>query len=161
MTYDIPPQSGQGKSPQDEIAWLLEQFAATEPGVQHALLASRDGIKLTHSSELGRDAADALAAALSGLSSLAANIPGLSGRGVPVRQVLVERDDCLVFLVSAGATSAFPNQPLSTGRSVDTVLGVIATPDANPGKIGFEMQRLVQRFAPYMVTAVRQGDSER
>ncbi|GGZ73448.1 roadblock/LC7 domain-containing protein [Streptomyces echinoruber] len=160
MTYDMSPHPSRDKGPQEEIAWLLDQFT-TEPGVEHALLTSRDGIRLVSSSGLGRDAADALAAAFSGLSSLAANLPGLSGRGAPVQQVLVERDSDLFFVVSAGATNAFPSQPLGAGGSVETVLGVIARPDADAGKIGFEMQRLVQRFAPHMVTAVRQGDGER
>ncbi|MFI6209124.1 roadblock/LC7 domain-containing protein [Streptomyces sp. NPDC051041] len=165
MTYDMrsetTPVPPQGMSSPEQIAWLLNQFVADEPDVMHALLGSRDGLKLAFSDAMTRDATDSLAAAISALSSLATNLPGLSGSGVPVRQMLVERDDCLFFIVGAGATSAFRSHPGNTQGSVDTVLGVISRPDADVGKVGFEMQRLVQRFAPYMVTAVRDGGGER
>ncbi|MFC3352103.1 roadblock/LC7 domain-containing protein [Streptomyces echinoruber] len=147
-------------TPQGRMAWLLDRFVAHTPGVTHALLASRDGIKLLYS-EMTRDPADAMAAAVSGLSSLAANLTGPTGGKLAPRQIIIERDDCLFFVTSAGTSSAFTNHPGNTRGVVDTVLGVIARPDADVGNIGFEMDRLVQRFASHMVTAVRQDDGSR
>ncbi|GAA3211474.1 hypothetical protein GCM10020256_10270 [Streptomyces thermocoprophilus] len=40
---------------------------------------------------------------------------------------------------------------------MDTILAVIATRDADVGTVGFEMGRLVQKFAPYMLIPVRVG----
>jgi hypothetical protein len=50
---------------------LLHQFAHDAPGLTHALIVSLDGLQLATSDAVGRDLADQLAAATSGLLSLA------------------------------------------------------------------------------------------
>lgn len=141
-------------SPAQDMAWLLRQFVADVPGVTHAVLLSRDGLRLLDS-EVDKDWADELSAALSAMASIAASITGPSHRKAPARQVVIERDDCLVFLQSAGQSAAFGGRPSNEGGLVDTVLAVIAATDADAGTAGFEMGRLVQKFAPFMQIPVR------
>ncbi|MFD5469614.1 roadblock/LC7 domain-containing protein [Streptomyces sp. NPDC127105] len=148
----VPPGTG---GPTEDMAWLLNQFTATVPGVTHALLLSRDGLKLL-TSEIHRDWADELAAALCGLASLAQNITGPIGKKAAPQQIIIEREDCLIFIQSAGTSDAFKGHPGNTRGTVDTVLGVITRPDAKVGTVGYETGRLVAQFAPYMVTPVRQ-----
>ncbi|MDX2404096.1 roadblock/LC7 domain-containing protein [Streptomyces cyaneofuscatus] len=140
----------------EDMAWLLRQFVADVPGVTHAVLLSRDGLRLLDS-EVDKDWADELSAALSGVASIASNITGPSHKKRPARQVVVERDDCLFFVQSAGQSAAFGNHPGNEGGLVDTVLAVIAATDADAGNAGFEMGRLVQKFAPFMQIPVRVG----
>ncbi|GED88535.1 roadblock/LC7 domain-containing protein [Streptomyces sp. 6-11-2] len=142
----------------DDMAWLLRQFAADVPGVTHTVLLSRDGLRLLDS-DVDKDWADELSAAISGVASLAANITGPSHKKRPARQVIIERDDCLFFVQSAGRSAAFDNRPGNERGEVDTILAVIATTDADAGAVGFEMGRLVAKFAPYMLIPVRVGTS--
>jgi predicted regulator of Ras-like GTPase activity (Roadblock/LC7/MglB family) len=140
----------------DNMEWLLEQFASEVPGVTHAVLLSRDGLCLLDS-DIDKDWRDELSAALSGVASLAANITGPTRKKRPARQVVIEREDCLFFVQSAGRSTAFKGHLSSERGAVDTVLAVITTPDADAGTVGYEMGRLVQKFAPYMQIPVRVG----
>ncbi|MER5440803.1 roadblock/LC7 domain-containing protein [Streptomyces sp. NPDC002790] len=133
--------------------WLLKQFVAECAGVTHAVLLSRDGLRLLDS-EVDRDWADGLSAGISGLASLAKNLPGPSRQTRPASQIMIERDDCLIFVQSAGGSTAFGNH--SGIKVKETVLGVVATTDADAGSVGFEIGRLVQKFAPYMQIPVRE-----
>lgn len=146
----------------EDMAWLLRQFVADVPGITHALLLSRDGLRLLDS-DIDKDWADQLSASLSGMSSIAANITGPTNRKSPARQVVIERDDCLFFVQSAGRSAVFDNHPGNERGVVDTILAVIAATDADAGTAGFEMGRLVQKFAPYMQIPVRvsTGDETR
>lgn len=155
LTSDETPASGQ----RDNMAWLLRQFASDVSGVTHAVLLSRDGLRLLDS-DVDKDWADELSAAISGVASLAANISGPSHKKRPARQVVIERDDCLFFVQSAGRSAAFDNRPANERGEVDTVLAVIATTGADAGTVGYEMGRLVQKFAPYMLIPVRVGTGD-
>ncbi|MER7728622.1 roadblock/LC7 domain-containing protein [Streptomyces sp. NPDC096323] len=136
-----------------DMLWLLRHFANEVPGVTHAVLLSRDGLRLLDS-EVDKDWADELSAALSAVASIATNITGPTHQKRPSRQVIIERDDCLFFVQSAGHSAAFDNHPGNRGL-VDTILAVVAATDADAGNIGFETGRLVQKFAPYMKIPVR------
>ncbi|MEU6553729.1 roadblock/LC7 domain-containing protein [Streptomyces sp. NPDC046915] len=156
VTGDAPVTEATASGQRDNMAWLLRQFASDIPGVTHAVLLSRDGLRLLDS-DVDKDWADELSAALSGVASLAANITGPSHKKRPVRQVIIERDDCLFFVQSAGRSTAFDNHPGNERGEVDTILAVIATTDADAGTVGFEMGRLIQKFAPYMLIPIRVG----
>ncbi|MCX5416366.1 MULTISPECIES: roadblock/LC7 domain-containing protein [Streptomyces] len=159
-TTGVAPASEATASHQrDDMAWLLRQFADDVPGVLHAVLLSRDGLRLLDS-EVDKDWADELSAALSGVASLASNATGPSHQKRPARQVIIERDDCLFFVQSAGRSAAFEDHPGNERGEVDTVLAVIAAPDADAGPVGFEMGRLVKKFAPYMQIPVRVGTGD-
>ncbi|MEV7205255.1 MULTISPECIES: roadblock/LC7 domain-containing protein [unclassified Streptomyces] len=151
-----------GAGPRESIAWLLRQFVADVPGITHTVLLSRDGMRLLDS-DVDKDWADELAAGIAGVDSLAKNITGPTFAKRPARQVVIERADCLIFVQTAGRSKAFPGNPGNLRGVVDTVLAVVATPTADAAAIGFEMGRLVDRFAPYMDIPVRvpAGDEPR
>ncbi|MET8123995.1 roadblock/LC7 domain-containing protein [Streptomyces sp. NPDC005231] len=159
VTGVAPTSEATPSHQREDMAWLLRQFAADVPGVTHAVLLSRDGLRLLDS-EVDKDWADELSAALSGVASLAANITGPSHQKRPARQVIVERDDCLFFVQSAGRSVAFEGHPGNERGEVDTVLAVIATTDADAGAVGFAMGRLVAKFARYMQIPVRVGTGD-
>ncbi|MEU8954857.1 roadblock/LC7 domain-containing protein [Streptomyces sp. NPDC048518] len=147
-----PQTVGTASGMRSDMHWLLRHFVAEVSGVTHAVLLSRDGLRLLDS-EVDRDWADELSAGLSGMASIAKNITGPSHLKRPASQVIIERDDCLIFVQSAGSSTAFDNHPGSNVK--DTVLGIVATTDADAGSVGFEIGRLVQKFAPYMHVPVR------
>lgn len=159
VTGAAPASEATASHQREDMAWLLRQFAADVPGVTHAVLLSRDGLRLLDS-DVDKDWADELSAALSGVASIAANITGPSHKKRQARQVVIERDDCLFFVQSAGRSAAFESHPGSTRGEVDTILAVIATTDADAGTAGYEMGRLVQKFAPYMQIPVRVGTGD-
>lgn len=159
VTGGTPASATTTSRQRDSMVWLLRQFASETPGVTHAVLISRDGLRLLDS-DVDKDWADELSAAFSGVASLAANITGPRGKKRPAGQVLIERDDCLFFVQSAGRSTAFDTHPGNDRGEVDTILAVIAARDADAGTVGFEMGRLVQKFAPYMVIPVRVGAGE-
>ncbi|MFB8775796.1 roadblock/LC7 domain-containing protein [Streptomyces broussonetiae] len=164
MTHDV--NTAPMISPEEvkeEMTRLIDEFVEDTPGVTHALLASRDGMKQVvpshmNSTKADQDWTDELAAAASGLAALAKGITGPTGDKRPVQQILIGRDDALFLLTEAGVGSAFTE----SGKSVATVLMVLTRTDANVGTVAFSVGRLVQRFAPFMTTPVRahggQGD---
>ncbi|MBP0456148.1 roadblock/LC7 domain-containing protein [Streptomyces montanisoli] len=157
-TGDAPASEATARGQRDNMAWLLRQFVADVPAVTHAVLLSRDGLCLLDS-DVDKDWADELSAALSGVASLAGNFTGPRNKKRPAGQIIIERDDCLVFVQSAGRSAAFDNHPGNERGKVDTVLAVVAAADADAGPVGFEMGRLIDRFAPYMQIPVRVGAS--
>ncbi|MCM8555435.1 roadblock/LC7 domain-containing protein [Streptomyces sp. STCH 565 A] len=155
VTRDTPA-SATTTAQRESMVWLLRQFASETQGVTHAVLLSRDGLRLLDS-DVDKDWADELSAAFSGIASLAANVSGPTHRKRPAGQVVIERDDCLFFVQSAGRSAAFDNHPGDERGEVDTILAVITARDADAGTVGFEMARLVAKFAPYMLIPVRVG----
>lgn len=160
MTHETPQPDGttatvsRQEEPRKQMARMLEAFAEHVPGVTHALLVSRDALNLVDSG-ITKDWADTWAATLGSLASLCESIPGPHGGRECLKLALIERGDALIFVSIAGTSAVFPNLPGNTHGVVDTVLGVIAEPDASAGTVGYEMGLLVERFAPYMVAAVR------
>lgn len=84
------------------LDWLLENLLEKTPGSRHALVLSRDGLKLCLSSGLSVDQADQLAAIASGIQSLAhgASIEFGDGSG-GVRQSMTEFHGGILFIVEA------------------------------------------------------------
>ncbi|MVO90224.1 roadblock/LC7 domain-containing protein [Streptomyces sp. p1417] len=150
---DAVPAEASAAGPQEAMAWLLRQFAIDVSGVTHAVLLSRDGLRLLDS-DVDKDWADELSAAVSGMASIASNITGPRNETHPATQIMIEREDCLVFVQNAGRAAAVEGYP-GTDGFVDTVLAAIATPDADAGRVGFEMGRLIGRFERYMLVPVR------
>ncbi|XUL85285.1 roadblock/LC7 domain-containing protein [Streptomyces galilaeus] len=140
--------------PSRQMAGMLEEFVERVPGVTHALLISRDGLRMVDSG-IRKDWADKWAASLATLASLAENVPGPRGAASAMKQTVVERVDGMLFVSIAGTSAVFPNQPGNKDGVVATVLAVITEPEASAGTVGYEMGVLVDRFAPYMVAAVR------
>ncbi|MGC5000705.1 roadblock/LC7 domain-containing protein [Streptomyces sp. DT195] len=147
------PSAGDTSNPLEGLGWLLTQFVSDNPGVTHGVLMSRDGLKLLDSG-VDRDWSDKLAATFAGMASLGASVAGPTGREVRPSQLLVERSDCFFLIQYAGQAVSFPNAP-GRDRRVDTILGIVAGPDADLEAVGFEMTHLIERFAPLFAIEAR------
>ncbi|MET7685639.1 roadblock/LC7 domain-containing protein [Streptomyces sp. NPDC005423] len=143
------------ESPLSAMDWLIARFTDDVPGVTHAILVSKDGMALLFGNT-EKDWADGLAAAVSGLASLGAGISGPTCQLVVPQQIIIERGDCFIFVQNAGSSTHFKNHNgLGKPNRVDTLLCVIADPNAHLSNVGFEMSRLINQFAPYMQIPVR------
>ncbi|MFI9030258.1 roadblock/LC7 domain-containing protein [Streptomyces sp. NPDC053560] len=127
----------------NRLDWMLENLLQKTPGARHALVLSRDGLKLCHSKDLSVDQADQLAAIASGIQSLShgASVEFGDGSG-GVRQAMTEFHGGILFIVEAGHGAH---------------LAVVAVEDADVGVIGFNMNELVEQIGEYLSAAPR-GD---
>lgn len=118
------------------LDWLLENLLEKTPGARHALVLSRDGLKLCLTSGLSLDQADQLSAIASGIQSLShgASIEFGDGSG-GVRQSMTEFHGGILFIVEAG---------------VGAHLAVISEGDADAGVIGHNMSELVEQIGGYL-----------
>jgi predicted regulator of Ras-like GTPase activity (Roadblock/LC7/MglB family) len=124
------------------LDWLLENLLEKTPGTRHALVLSRDGLKLCLSSGLTVDQADQLAAIASGIQSLShgASIEFGDGSG-GVRQSMTEFHGGILFIVGAG---------------LGAHLAVVAGEDADPGIVGHNMGELVEQIGVHLRAEPRQ-----
>jgi predicted regulator of Ras-like GTPase activity (Roadblock/LC7/MglB family) len=123
------------------LDWLLENLLEKTPGARHALVLSRDGLKLCLTSGLSVDQADQLAAIASGIQSLAhgASIEFGDGSG-GVRQSMTEFHGGILFIVEAGEGAH---------------LAVVAHDEADVGIIGHNMNELVEQIGDHLRAAPR------
>ncbi|MFB4314034.1 roadblock/LC7 domain-containing protein [Actinomadura sp. 21ATH] len=128
-----------------DLIWLLERLLSGTPGARHALLLSRDGLRICHTPELSVDRADQLAAISAGIQSLAqgASAEFGDGRG-GVRQSMTEFYGGILFIAEAGA-----------GAHV----AVVAAENADPGLIGHHMLELVEQLGHHLTAAPRAAGS--
>ncbi|HKS45667.1 MAG TPA: roadblock/LC7 domain-containing protein [Amycolatopsis sp.] len=128
-----------------DLQWLLENLLTRTPQTRHALVLSRDGLKLCHTSSLTPDKADQLAAIASGIQSLSYGASMEFGDGTGgVRQSMTEFHGGLLFIVAAGEGAH---------------LAVVADDDADVGLIGHTMNELVEQLGDYLTAAPRQPAS--
>ncbi|SCK11189.1 Predicted regulator of Ras-like GTPase activity, Roadblock/LC7/MglB family [Streptomyces sp. AmelKG-E11A] len=120
----------------DTFTWLLEDLLARTPGARHALVLSRDGLKLCRTPELSVDQADQLAAIAAGIHSLShgASVEFGNGGG-GVRSAMAEFHGGVLFIVEAGQ-----------GAHV----AVIADEDAEAGTVGRHMSELVGQLGAHL-----------
>ncbi|AGJ52838.1 roadblock/LC7 domain-containing protein [Streptomyces sp. FT05W] len=127
-----------------DLSWMLDS-ALEVPAAQHALLVSADGLLMARSKDVGKDQADTIAAAMSGIQSLSRTVVDFCGtpasRHRQWRQTLVEFDHGWVFLISAGEGA---------------YLAVSATPDVDMAEITFRMQQLVGQLGKALTTPPRE-----
>ena len=128
------------------LDWLLETLLARTPGARHALVLSRDGLKLCLSSGLSIDQGDQLAAIASGIQALAhgASIEFGDGTG-GVRQSMTEFHGGVLFIVEAGEGAH---------------LAVIGEEYADAGVIGHRMNELVEQIGSRLRADPRTGARE-
>ncbi|MEV1009208.1 roadblock/LC7 domain-containing protein [Streptomyces sp. NPDC049881] len=138
------PRTGGGTDTADDrLAWLLTGLVGRTPGARHALVLSRDGLKLSRTPDLSEDSADQLAAIAAGIQSLAhgASIEFGDGTG-GVRQSMTEFYGGLLFIVEAGSGAH---------------LALIADDDADAGLIGHNMTELIEQLGEHLSAAPRRG----
>lgn len=140
------PTTGAGHAPGTlagaGLDWLLQSLLERTPGARHALVLSRDGLKLCRTPELSEDSADQLSAISAGIQSLShgASVEFGDGSG-GVRQSMTEFYGGLLFIVEAGDGAH---------------LAVVATEDSDPGLIGHNMNELVEQLGEYLTAPPRQ-----
>ncbi|UYQ60043.1 roadblock/LC7 domain-containing protein [Streptomyces peucetius] len=134
-----------GTSAREQLGGLLAGLIKKAPGTTRALLAAGDGIKVAWT-EQHVDDADNLAAVISGLYSLGRQQFKDTAGGI--RQVAVEHDGGSLYVMSAGAD-------FTDDRAVNTVLAVVATPDADPGQVGYQMEAFVRGLEEHLVVQAR------
>ncbi|GGQ46002.1 dynein regulation protein LC7 [Streptomyces flaveolus] len=120
----------------NSLSWLLQNLLDQTPGARHALVLSRDGLKLCWSEHLTLDQADQLSAICSGIQALAQGASMEFGDGTGgVRQSMTEFHGGLLFIVEAGEGAH---------------LAVVAGEDADPGVVGHQMTELVEQIGEHL-----------
>ncbi len=122
-----------------QLDWLLEEFADGTPGVVHGLVVSTDGLRMAASAQVGETLADQLAAAASGLVSLARGTAHLLDAG-PVTQTILEMAAGYLFVTAIGHGA---------------VLAVYADRSCDMGMVGYEMTLLATRAGHALTPALR------
>jgi predicted regulator of Ras-like GTPase activity (Roadblock/LC7/MglB family) len=125
----------------NRLDWLLADFARETPGVVAAVVVSVDGLPLAVSASVSDTLADQLAAAASGLLSLARATTHLLAAGT-LTQTILEMTEGYMFItsVSRGATVA-----------------VQAIRQCDLGLVGYEMTMLAERVGRVLDPGVRVG----
>jgi predicted regulator of Ras-like GTPase activity (Roadblock/LC7/MglB family) len=103
--------------------WLLDTFAAKTAGVIEAIAVSSDGLLMAMSKAEDRSNAERLAAVVSGMTSLASSAAGWYSLGVLSRVIIHLSEGYLIV----------------TSISAGSVLGVIASEDADMATVAYEM----------------------
>lgn len=125
----------------EKLNWLLEGLLDRTPGARHALVLSRDGLKLCRTPELSVDQADQLAAIAAGIQSLSHGASVEFGDGTGgVRSAMAEFYGGVLFIVEAGAGAH---------------LAVVAAEDSDVGLVGHNMSELVEQLGEYLVAPPR------
>ncbi|WP_256105947.1 roadblock/LC7 domain-containing protein [Streptomyces sp. ODS05-4] len=120
----------------NSLTWLLQRLLEQTPGSLHALVLSRDGLKLCWTEHLTLDQADQLAAICSGMQALAQGASVEFGDGTGgVRHSMTEYHGGLLFIVGAG---------------LGAHLAVVAAEDADPGVVGHRMTELVEQIGEHL-----------
>lgn len=123
------------------LEWLLENLVTNTRGAAHALVLSRDGLKLCHTRGLTMDKADQLSAIAAGVQALSqgASVEFGDGSG-GVRQSMTEFHGGILFIVEAGEGAH---------------LAVLATEDADVGLVGHNMNELVEQLGEFLTAPPR------
>jgi uncharacterized protein len=126
-----------------QLDWLLAEFVRDVPGVVHGVVVSGDGLRLATSPDVGVSLGDQLAAAASGLVSLARGTAHLLAAGA-VSQTILEMAGGYLFVtsISQGAT-----------------LAVFAQRTCDIGMVGYEMTMLASRVGHALTPAPRSSAS--
>ncbi|MEV8569359.1 roadblock/LC7 domain-containing protein [Streptomyces sp. NPDC051322] len=120
----------------ERLNWLLESLLERTPGARHALVLSRDGLKLCRTPGLTVDQADQLAAISAGIQSLSHGASMEFGDGTGgVRSAMAEFYGGVLFIVEAGDGAH---------------LSVIADESADVGLIGHNMSELVEQLGEHL-----------
>lgn len=120
--------------PGPDLSWLLDDLAARVSHFQQAVILSNDGLVIAKSAGLPRDDAERMSALAAGVQSLASGAGQHFGVGA-VRQTIVELEQALLFITSAGHGSC---------------LAVLSPSDADAGLLAYEMALLVKRAGPHL-----------
>jgi predicted regulator of Ras-like GTPase activity (Roadblock/LC7/MglB family) len=127
-----------------EFSWMLANFVDQTAGVQGAVAVSSDGLLMSMSSSLTREAAEPVAAIISGLTSLGQGAAGALGY-TGLERIIVAMGGGFLLVASVSDGSC---------------IGVVAKAGCDIGAVGYQMTLLVERagtlLTPALVTELRQ-----
>ncbi|MBD0710445.1 MULTISPECIES: roadblock/LC7 domain-containing protein [unclassified Streptomyces] len=130
-----------GTTTDEKLSWLLEGLLERTSGTRHALVLSRDGLKLCRTAGLSVDQADQLAAIAAGIQSLSHGASVEFGDGTGgVRSAMAEFYGGILFIVEAGEGAH---------------LALVADEDADAGLVGHNMSELVEQLGEHLVARPR------
>jgi predicted regulator of Ras-like GTPase activity (Roadblock/LC7/MglB family) len=129
---------GMPREPQD-FGWLVDNFAASTPGVSHALIVSSDGLPLIAAGGMSPDLADPLAAMTSGIISLGNNIASTVGEA-GCEQVMLKFPSGHFLFMSIGTMAGF---------------AVLVRDGANLGVVAHKMAQLVDTVGHVLTPQLR------
>ncbi|MER5967965.1 roadblock/LC7 domain-containing protein [Streptomyces sp. NPDC002057] len=130
-----------GSTTDEKLSWLLEGLLERTPAARHALVLSRDGLKLCRTPGLSVDQADQLAAIAAGIQSLSHGASVEFGDGTGgVRSAMAEFYGGILFIVEAGDGAH---------------LALVADEDADAGLVGHNMTELVEQLGEHLVARPR------
>ncbi|MCX4095652.1 roadblock/LC7 domain-containing protein [Nocardia sp. alder85J] len=121
------------------LDWLLNELVRQLAGVRHTVVLSTDGLLLGQSTAMSREDAEHLCALASALQGLARSTSRRFGGGA-VRQTVVELDDAMLFVTTAGTNAC---------------LALLADDSADLGMIAYELNQTVKRVGAVLATASR------
>jgi len=121
------------------LGWLLDDLVTKVPAARHAVLLSVDGLVLGRDTSISDDGADHLAAAASGLASLARGAGRQFEAGI-VRSTVVEYDAAYLLISDAGHR---------------TCLAVLTGADTDLGLLAYEAELMVTRVGEHLATGAR------
>jgi predicted regulator of Ras-like GTPase activity (Roadblock/LC7/MglB family) len=124
----------QAGDPAPDLGWLLDDLASRVSHFQRAVILSKDGLVIAASTDLARDDAERMSALAAGVQSLATGAGQHFGVGT-VRQTIIELEQALLFITSAGHGSC---------------LAVLCPANADAGLVAYEMALLVKRAGPHL-----------
>ncbi|KAB2341532.1 roadblock/LC7 domain-containing protein [Actinomadura rudentiformis] len=127
-----------------DLSWLLDDLVDRVGQIQQAVLLSKDGLVMGASANVTRDDAEHLAAISAGVQSLANGACDHFSKK-EVRQTIIEMDDALFFVCSAGSGSC---------------LAVLSDSGGNAGLVGYEMAMLTKRLRKRLTAAPRLASAE-
>ena len=125
-----------------DLSWVLNDVLQVR-GARHAILVSADGLLLERSTDIGRDDAESMAAAISSMQSLSRVLAPFvaAGRG-QWDQTLIEYDGGWIFLIAAGS---------------EAYLAASAAKDVDMEAMSFRMQQQVSALRKTMSTSPREN----
>lgn len=128
----------QPRSPRD-FGWLVNNFAASTPGVTHAVIVSSDGLLLLASGSMSPDVADPLSAMTSGMISLGHSIANLVGQSGCDQIMLKFPAGHFLFMAISDLAG----------------LGVLVHDGSNLGMIAHRMAQLVESVGHVLTPQMR------
>ncbi|MFJ2259684.1 roadblock/LC7 domain-containing protein [Streptomyces sp. NPDC087844] len=129
---DITSATSATSTTEEKLGWLVQGLLARTPGARHALVLSRDGLKLCSTPELSVDQADHLAAISAGIQALSHGASLQFGDGTGnVRSAMTEFYGGILFIVEAGEGAH---------------LALVTAEEADAGLVGHNMGQLVEQL---------------
>ncbi|MFF8430601.1 roadblock/LC7 domain-containing protein [Streptomyces sp. NPDC016566] len=118
--------------------WLLSRFAEGTAGVRDAIAVSADGLMIASYIAGERADADRLSAIVAGMTSLAGGVAGSYRLGA-LNKVIIDMAGGYLLISAIGCGS---------------VLGVVASKEANLGQIAYEMALFANRAGSALTPAL-------